>query len=208
MVQLLKIKTYQNIVNKKIANPNNKNIYNIGFFGIGKYESSKFPKIYAIWHSILRRCYSEEQQIKQPTYIGCYVCDKWHNFQNFAEWYELNYIDTFEIDKDILFKGNKIYSPETCSFVPQEINALFTKTNKLRGNYPIGVTPQNSKYRASLSIDKKQYHLGVRDTIEEAFILYKTEKKKNMKNMANRWKHILPEKTYMAIYNYNVEITD
>lgn len=63
------------------------------------------------------------------------------------------------LDKDILVKGNKIYSPETCCFVPQEINNLFTKRKSCRGTLPIGVKyiKENKKFSASFSRNKKNY---------------------------------------------------
>ena len=78
---------------------------------------------------MLERCYSQKTQEKHTTYKECSVSEEWYNFQNFAEWMDKNYnyetMQKWHLDKDILFKGNKIYSPERCAFVPQEINVLF-----------------------------------------------------------------------------------
>ena len=72
------------------------------------------------------RCYDDKYQLRQPTYIGCSVSEDFCNFQNFAEWYshykyECKY--PLEIDKDLLYEGNKIYSPKTCCLLPKEINS-------------------------------------------------------------------------------------
>lgn len=115
-----------------IKNPNLPNIYNLGFLGQGVYIASvrgKQTGEYMTWVSMFTRCYDSKYQIKQPTYIGCTVHPEWHNFQNFAKWYEENYIENFHLDKDILVPGNKIYGPDTCCFVPQVINNLFIKRN-------------------------------------------------------------------------------
>lgn len=72
------------------------------------------------------RCYDDKYQLRQPTYIGCSVSDDFCNFQNFAEWYShYKYKCKYplEIDKDLLYEGNKIYSPKTCCLLPKEINS-------------------------------------------------------------------------------------
>lgn len=86
---------------------------------------------------MLNRCCSGKLHKRESTYINCKVCDEWLNFQNFSEWFKNNYYEVegqrMELDKDILNKGNKIYSPNTCIFVPHNINNLFTKMIKLEG---------------------------------------------------------------------------
>ena len=90
---------------------------------------------------MLERCYDTEHSYKFPTYENCIVCDEWLNYQNFARWFDINYYEiegeVMCLDKDILFKGNKIYSPKTCIFVPRGINNLFTKNDKCRTNFAI-----------------------------------------------------------------------
>ena len=199
---------YVHIKNKNIRNPYYKYIANVGYVGIGKYTKVTRYKIYIIWRSMLLRCYDNSVKQKQPTYKDVTVCEEWHNFQNFAQWYEDNYKDNFHLDKDILIKGNKHYSPETCCFVPQEINTLFTKTNSKRGDYPIGVTKAKNKFRAEISIRGRGKYLDSFNTPEEAFECYKIAKEKYIKEMANEWKKLISNKVYQAMYNYQVEITD
>ena len=137
--------------------PYEKRFRGIGYLGEGEYktrENNKETRCYHEWMKILQRCYDSSYQEKYPTYKDCIICDEWMCYQNFAEWYYNNYYtinnEKMEIDKDILCKGNKIYSPQTCIIVPQRINKLFTKSNKLRGDLPIGVyyNKQNKKYRS------------------------------------------------------------
>lgn len=112
-------------------------VFGIGFIGVGKHkasESGKHTKMYATWKNMLERCYSDELHSRYPTYKGCTVCDEWHNFQNFAEWMVAQDYDGKHLDKDIKVKGNKTYSPETCSFVTCKENvreALAKKFNLL-----------------------------------------------------------------------------
>ena len=114
------------------------------------------------------------------------------------------------LDKDILVKGSKIYSPETCIFTPQFINTLFIKTNSKRGNFPIGVTYKKdiNKYLATVQIKKKHVHIGVFSNQEEAFHAYKQAKEQYIKKVADEYKDKIPQKLYEAMYNWKVEITD
>lgn len=190
-----------------------KKLYNIGFVSKGIYITTygtKSRKSYSVWKDILRRCYDEKTQEKFSAYKGCSISEEWYDFQNFARWYENNHIEEFQIDKDILIKWNKIYSSETCCFVPQEINSLFTKKSSKRGKYPIGVIKRNRKkpYEANINKNGKCLYLGVYLTEEEAFQAYKEAKEKHIKEVADKWKDLINNKVYQAMYNYQVEITD
>ena len=211
------------VINKKycdfkkgiIKNPNCASVHNIGFIGQGIYSPMEHKDAHESWRGMLRRCYDSQYQLRQPTYIGCEVCEEWHCFQNFAEWYYENYYEIDEqrmaLDKDIICKGNKIYSPDTCVFVPQDINKIFTKSNAKRGELPIGVSfkKKNDKYQASCSdgSNHKEY-LGLYDTIEDAFEAYKQYKEQVIKDMAEEYKDLIPEVLYNAMLNYEVEIND
>lgn len=126
-------KYYNDIIRGLIRNPNHVTMYDRGYIGVGKYksiENGKNSKSYTAWANMFQRCYDENYHIKKPTYIGCSVVEEWYNFQVFAKWFEENFnhevTDRLVLDKDILVRGNKIYSPETCCFVPYEINNKFT----------------------------------------------------------------------------------
>ena len=167
---------------------------------------------------MLRRCYDDKYQEKYLTYKNCEVCESWHNFQNFAEWFENNYYEiedeVMNLDKDILVKGNKIYSPETCVFVPQNINSLFVKRDKSRGNDPIGTNQLPSgNYEVQCNNGYGKYiYLGTYSTKEEAFQVYKQYKEKVIKEVIDSYEGIIPEPYYSklkeAMYNYKVEIND
>ncbi len=200
----------------QIINPYFPEVYGIGYIGKGKYTSSgKYARIYDCWRGIFKRIYIDID--KQPTYKDCSICKEWLCYQSFAKWFESNMWDDnikFQVDKDIIFKGNKIYSPETCTLVDNNINCLFTKTDKLRGDYPIGVYYRrcNGKFRAQCScgIGHQQY-LGEYDTPEEAFKAYKEFKENYIKQVADEYKQKypqFPQRLYEAMMNYEVEITD
>lgn len=189
--------------------------YGVGYIGEGRYNTSidgKNTKCYKTWNGMLKRCYDPKYIQNHPTYEGCHVHESWHNFQNFAGWFEKNYYkiegETMALDKDILIKGNKIYSPDTCIFVSQRINSLFIKRDNDRGNFPLGVTYHNENYEVRCNMDKKNKFLGCYKTPEEAFQVYKQYKERYIKEVAEEYKKKIPTKLYTAMINYEVEIDD
>lgn len=170
-------------------------------------EKDIIEKSYKQWASMLHRCYDG----KEKNYLDCSVCDKWLTYSAFKEWHDKHYIEDWQLDKDLLKKGNKVYSPETCCFVPQEINKMLTKTNAKRGDLPIGVTSTKykyKKYRAQISLEGMKVNLGYFPTKEGAFAVYKIAKEGLLKGCAEYWKDKLEPRVYEALYNYRVEITD
>ena len=118
----------------------------------------------------------------------------------------------FVLDKDLLStKECKVYSEETCVFIPKEINSLLTTTKASRGGLPIGVCkPQKHRtgLRACICKNGKDVELGLFNNIEEAFIVYKAAREDYLKEKANQWRDQLDIKAYDALMNYQVEITD
>jgi len=190
-----------------------KTVCGVGYLGVGKYKSgrnSKTTSQYRCWTNMLHRCYDEKLHKKRPTYIGCTVCNEWLNFQNFGQWYDENYYEIdgeeMHLDKDILIKGNKIYSPETCVFVPVRINSLL-KTHR-HNNILVGVSAHHRKYNAVCRDNDSSIYLGSFNTPEEAFNAYKEYKEKYIKQVAYEYKNNIPQTLYDAMCRYEVEITD
>jgi len=142
--------------------------------------------IYSVWQGILVRCYSEKFQEKNISYIGCSICDEWLTFSVFREWMIKQDWRCKQIDKDILFQGNKLYSPETCLFVTHEINSLLTSRSNFRGRYPQGVSIDNAsgRYQSQCRVKGKQTGLGLFSTPEEAHEVYKEFKYKMIAEIA------------------------
>lgn len=205
---------YKEFSNGNIKCPYEPRTFNIGYMGEGEYDFYKNTKIYTTWSEMLRRCYNKKYQSKEPTYIGCEVCKEWYNFQTFAKWFEENYYEVknegMALDKDILIKGNKIYSPKNCVFVPKRINNLFTKNNSSRGSLPIGVRELPSgKFQAYCNNKYNKWNsIGTYPTINEAFNAYKEYKELLIKEIADEYKIYIPSILYDAMYKYEVEIND
>ena len=210
--------TYQQFKNGNVKCLYEPRVYGIGYLGEGEYKASengKLTKQYEVWHSMLERCYDVKFYEKRPTYIGCSVAEEWHNFQNFAQWYEDNYYEVpgqrMALDKDILTKGNKVYSPDTCVFVPTSINSLFIKCDNSRGDCPVGVyyDKQNKKYRARCNTGAGILkNLGLYDTPQEAFQAYKEFKEAYINKVANDYIEDIPFNLYQAMINYEIDIED
>lgn len=210
-------RNYGAFLKGQIKNPITPSLFGVGFIGKGKFKpcdkNGKLTKCYKTWFSMIQRCYDPKFQEKHPTYKGCKVCEEWWNFQVFAEWYYSHFYELeneiMNLDKDILNKGNKIYSADNCVFVPQFINVLFVKSNKIRGEYPIGVRKYGNKFQARLRKGNgKQMYLGTYDTPNEAFQAYKHAKEEYIKQTAEEYKSQIPQKLYDALMNYEVEIDD
>lgn len=206
---------YNTFIKGEVKCPYEKTVYGVGYLGEGKHNVSingKITKYYNIWNGMLKRCYDPKFIEKRPTYTGCKVYPEWHNFQTFGEWLDKNYYEiegqTMNLDKDILCKGNKIYSPDTCVFVPIRINTLFIKCDKCRGDLPVGVTHHRKKYDVRCCVDGKREYLGYYDTPEEAFQAYKNFKEQYIKKVAEEYKNVIPQKLYEAMLRYEVDIDD
>lgn len=173
--------------------------------------NGKQTKCYSTWNYMMTRCYNIEYQEKYPTYKGCSVSEEWKDFDNFYDWFQENYKEGFQLDKDILQQNNKVYGPDTCCFVPQSINSLFTKHDSKRGEQPLGVCfhKHTNKYLAQCSNGKgAQVHLGVfTDHLEahEAYCRYKYQLIREIGLEALKNGDI-DERIYNAMLNYKIPI--
>jgi len=126
-----RVVTYRSLTNSDVKDYFQPCCEGVGFLGemCGKTRKDGKPlKSYKVWTSMLRRCYNSKLQERHPTYKGCFVCKEWHNFTNFHKWFEENYIEGYELDKDCIYFGNKEYSPTFCKFVSLSENATMTSS--------------------------------------------------------------------------------
>ena len=204
------------IRNGKVKDPSSPSVFGVGISGT-KYQISEggvHTKEYNLWYSMLRRCYSDNSKKKHPTYKDCEVSDNFKSYEYFYEWCNKQIgfgNDGFELDKDLLIKGNKIYSESTCVFIPREINSLLIKREASRGEYLIGVywDKRDKAFVAQVSQSKgKRERLGYFNNEIEAFNAYKVAKESFVKEQANKWKGKIDDRAYNALMNYQVEITD
>ena len=209
-----------NIRNGEVKDPCVPSVYGVGILGT-KYQAKingVKTKEYTLWCSMLKRCYSDAYKKQRPTYESCEVSDKFKSYEYFYEWCnkQIGFSNDgngypFHLDKDLLVKGNKIYSESTCVFIPSEINSLLTKSTASRGKHLIGVSWNNASksFVARVAKNKgRSEHLGYYKTEIEAFNAYKVAKELYIKEQAEKWKDEIDERAYNALMDYEVSIDD
>jgi len=171
------------------------------------------------WRSMMARCYNPAVIQKYPSYADCRVHIGWHNIENFVAWFVDNYYELpikyvhkepVCVDKDILIRGNRIYSSDTCLLVPQTINTLF-RPHRKRWKYPLGVSynEKEGAYSSRFSINGKIVaRADGFPNPEDAFAFYKKHKEAYIKQVADKYQSHIPQKLYDALYAWEVEITD
>lgn len=168
-------------------------------------------KEYELWTNMLERCYSENYHKKMPTYLGCTVSDSFKDYTYFFEWCQTQIgfnIEGYELDKDLIYKGNREYNEDNCVFIPHELNMLLLKSNSTRGDLPIGVSKHGNNFRTRCRAEGKQICLGTFNTPELAFNAYKTFKEAHIKELAEKYKDTISQRAYLALLNYEVDIND
>lgn len=181
-------------------------IYGVGYNSQREHKVKslgKNVKSYDTWKSMIQRCYDPVIHEKFPTYTTCTVDPRWHDYQDFADWFvshpysEIGY----QLDKDLLVKGNKIYSPETCCFVPKDLNTILSDRANDRGDYPVGVTINklSGRFTSRINIEGKRKHLGVFICPNEAYQVYKIAKEAHVKSKTNEYRDRVAPEVYEAL---------
>lgn len=142
--------------------------------------------IYDLWRGVVRRSCSEIFKRKAPTYLESEISDEWLKYSNFRSWVETQKWEGLELDKDILIKGNKLYSAETCCFVPQYLNTLlYVRTSEKSSNLPMGVTKHSgsNKYIARVGLIDSRKYLGIFENPLDAHRAYQKAKSEHIEQM-------------------------
>ncbi|MAX51247.1 MAG: hypothetical protein CMH22_05215 [Methylophaga sp.] len=230
-VEVLKYVDYKNILVKPITNeviaedvpywtmncnlkykwsttPFDRTLYGVGYRGVGQHDCKKSTKVHNTWANMLKRCYCESVWETDPGYRHVSVDTSWHNFQNFAEWFDQNYVEGFFLDKDLI--GNsQLYSEATCCFIPNEVNIAIAMTHNQRkmrehDNLPTGVhyCKQTGKYSASCGTRQNSEWGGRHEKIEDAFEKYLEMKQRQLENLAHNFRSQITDVAYDALINF------
>ena len=208
--------TLGNIRNGEVKDLYSSSVHGVGVLGT-KYSISEYgrdTKEYVLWSNMLMRCYSDTYQKKQPTYKDCEVSENFKSYEYFYEWCseQIGFgNEGWQLDKDLLVKGNKVYNEYSCVFIPKEVNILLTKRGSMRGEHLIGVYyhERDKAFVAQVSKNKgKREYLGCFKTEIEAFNVYKQAKESFIRGIANKWKGQIDPRAYEALINYEVDIND
>ena len=191
------------------------------FYGVGVVGEAfvKNDPMYNTWMCMLNRCYGAMHTKKNSPYKDCSVSENFKYYPYFKEWCnkQIGFDSkdekgrSFALDKDILVKGNKIYSEDTCCFVPMDINGLQFSANNRQGNLPKGVSYDsvNDKYKAQMGGKARlKTFYGRYTTPELAFNAYKEAKEQYIKEVANRWKDRIDPLVYKTLMNWEVTAND
>ena len=214
----IKSATMKEVKRNAIKDKLSPSVYGVGIVGI-RYNTKvdgKHTTEYGTWKNMLRRCYSEKGRHKFQSYDDCTVSENFKKYSYFYEWVNtqvgFNSVDDmgniFQLDKDLLSKGNKIYSETTCVFLPLEINIALAIKDSKHKKFHVGVRKNRNKYEVICCINSKSTYLGLFNTELEAFNAYKIAKESYLKELANKWKDKIDPRAYEALMNYQVEITD
>lgn len=146
------------------------------------------PK-YEMWKGMLRRCLDTNFKSKNQRYAMCEVDNRWLIFSNFEQWLGNSNLKGMEVDKDLIFDGNKIYSQDLCFLVPSRINSLLCSTPKTRGLYPVGVHEKRGRYYAQISdqFNNKQRSLGYHHTPLSAHASWQDAKVAHIRSTVDWW---------------------
>lgn len=178
--------------------------------GIGIYEprvlcmtdAPHLPRVHGIWRGMLLRT-TEMRVVSRPSYAGTSVAPAFHRFADFAEW-AVRQIgwdgEGYHLDKDLLENGNRVYSPDTCVFLPAVINTQLSKSPHRESGLPAGVMQERSgRFSARLKIEKKHDHLGMFDNPEDAYAAYKIAKAARFSHLAVMYQGRIDQRAFDAL---------
>lgn len=183
--------------------------HGVGILGYENLDAK--DQSYVTWSNMLRRVYFPKEGAEKFAYHDCSVSPEWLHYRKFKEWFNLQiFSNGYHLDKDLLKKGNTVYCPDYCVFIPQEINKFLGNRARRRGEWPVGVSykKSNSKWDAKLSIDGKSVYLGLFNSPEDAFACYKIAKEKDAKRLAKVWKDKIDPRAVDALEKFEVFIND
>ena len=191
-------------------------VYGVGI-NCGTYparENIKTMKLeYVLWLNMLRRCFSEKRLEEFPTYKSCTVSENFKHYSYFYDWCQSQIgfsSDGWHLDKDLLIKGNKLYSEDSCLFLPPKVNTLILNCKAHRGKLPVGVCLEKSsgKFTSDCQYEGRRKKIGRYSTPQAAFEAYKIFKEAYIKQVAEQYKSQIDPRAYKALLEYEVNIDD
>lgn len=202
----IKKTSIRNLIRGSISNPNVPTVLGFGFNDI---KTNKI--VLDRWNHILSRAYSKVCKGKNPSYKNTtchedfHYLSKFNDFVNSFKHKDYYLENSWQIDKDLLIRGNDDYSATACCFLPQEINCAISSQSKIEG-LPLGVYYRklSKKYVSQICIHGKKVTIGYFKSPDEAFIAFKDKKEKHLKVLAEKYKEYLIPEAYNSLLNYEV----
>lgn len=160
-------------------------LYSIAINDLTNVRSDELSHYYQTWTSMLSRCYGKRNK-NNVCYAGVTVCEEWLTFSKFKSWMEIEDWRGKELDKDLLIRDNKVYSPLHCCFIPRKLNAFLTTNKGKRGEYPLGVRYRRKNkdmineltncFQSEISLNGKIKHLGYFSDPYKAHLMWQKKK--------------------------------
>lgn len=175
----------------------------------GEYKTGS--KAHQVWSSMMRRVYRPSTACHERVYGNVEIESSWHDFQTFAAWYyeQINRFEnsdiSWDVDKDLLVPGNKIYSPNMCCVIPHQVNSLFISGRLRRGKYPLGVSRQNLRFKAQVNESGRLKYLGLYGTVREAQLAYWNAKFDAIRNTTILFWNYIPETLALRLIEFGWE---
>lgn len=203
--------TMQRLINGSVKDKLSPSVFNVGIVGY-RYPitiNGRLVLEYNLWRSMLARCYNANFHIKNHSYKGCSVSENFKSYEYFYEWChrQIGFGKTgWHLDKDLLFKGNKVYSEDTCVFLPSEINGALIHNENSNRSLPTSVVMNTSNnFYSRFSINGFTQYIGTFDTPEEAFLAYKQAKEQYLQHLAYKYEESLDPRAFNALLYYSVD---
>lgn len=194
-----------------VRNPFEKHKNGLSFTGYGyccNLDKELRYVIYGLWNGVVSRTDNRScgKNRTRDTYTDATMSEKWYNFQDFCKFVCENkyYQIGFHLDKDLLVKGNKHYSANTCCFLPQIINGGIAINYDTGNGLPVGVNRKGDYYEAAISYRGKRKRIGAYATIEEASAAYVVAKEAYVKELALEYKDQIEPRAFEALLNWTV----
>ena len=180
-------------------------------FGIGINDeitpATKCHKAYNHWQMILKKCFDQEYKAQHPTYKNVTMCEEWKRFSVFKKWFDANYVEGYDLDKDLLSdNGRKMYSPDTCCFIPHNLNVMLCSKKNGKDGFPRGIRKEFRSYAVRVCLHKgKRIRIGKIRSIGEAIDIYNKIKREDIASVALEYykNGLITKRVYYGFLNYD-----
>lgn len=198
-----------NLCSGSVSNPNRPTVFG---FGINDVEIKDYTdKRYVLWHSIIRRSYSEVYHKNKPTYKDVSVCENWKYLSNFIRDveqmpnFDMALSENWELDKDLLGGDKRLYSKDTCCFLPRELNTLFNRESSKGLKTGVSYNKRLGKFVSSINKGRGSKHIGVYLTEDEAHYSYCKEKQKHLDSLILKYEDKLPDNVKLKLKDWFIK---
>lgn len=202
----------RSILNNIISLGNHKN------YNLGKYGKKKRKYLYDMYRDLVRRIITPNGKNEVDCYLEVSLDERWNTYEKFLDWVfgdpDNNFHWFYQIDKDLLDQRSKVYGPDTCIFLPQQLNKALSIGKNINTSIAQGVHKMNKSretsnpYRSAILISFLNIRHQFRSTMSESesFLKYAAAKHYILKVYADIYykEKYINLKVKNAIYKYDI----